>query len=510
MKKIFLLTLSLFVLLACQNNKLKTNEKNLAQKILSEEEILAQEENFRLEKEKQWADSIAKLPKGFRFKEDRSVDPNYPPELIDIAGNLENTKEIKLSDIAKKVRYIRLASPPDSLFIYGTPKIQFTKNNIITTSWLATCLYSLSGEFIDIICKSELRESLGATPSPPKNVPYFSKYYNIPSQLKTIRKGFSRIQNKGITDLYVNNFSGEDIYFKYRDRAEKKSYLMKYDVTTKSLLLKLPQDNETKNQIVNKRKKVATLTGKTTYNYHILDKNSKIGYQSKWSSVQNGVMLLLENMNGDTLCVFKEPERITNYDATLVRSTESGSKYFYKKQFTYRPAFNDTIFRLIPPNRLLPVFVLNFGEHKTTALEALHPKYSLDGKFLINKWVETSENIFIRYTENRISIHNIKDKKVKFFYAYYNKATKKFFHFLVDPLNYIFKIENDIDGGLPIWPGTLTYEEKLYKSFEGWELKRHVKSKQFRQSVVPQEKKEKLLRLAEVVGDAETIVMIIE
>ena len=84
------------------------------------------------------------------------------------------------------------------------------------------------------------------------------------------------------------------------------------------------------------------------------------------------------------------------------------------------------------------------------------------------------------------------------------------FHFPVDPLNYIYKIENDLDGGLPLWPEKTTPDGKIYQSFEGWELKHHVNSEQFQKSDVPSDKKEKIIRLSESVGDAETIIMIIE
>ena len=95
--------LVLFTAISCKNNRMKTDEKSLVKQILTEEEQRAHEEQLRIEREKQLAHSIAKLPKGFRFKEERSVDPDHPPTVIDIAGNCrKDIKEFKLSDIAKK------------------------------------------------------------------------------------------------------------------------------------------------------------------------------------------------------------------------------------------------------------------------------------------------------------------------------------------------------------------------------------------------------------------------
>ncbi len=509
MKQYFPLFIILILLVSCNNkNKLNTDEQKLAAEIKTEEQEKQQAKKATLEDAPTIPDS---LPPGFRFQEDRSVDPKNPPEVIDIAGNLENKKEIKLSDIAKNIKYIRLAPPPDSIF-YQTPlQIIFTPSNIIATSHFGTCIYTLTGDFVDMVGVTEFDSSNGIPPPPmPKNDPYFAKFNDAPEKLKSIRKrqyGFTR---KEISGIYENNFSSDNLFFKYRDRDKEESYLMEYNVKDQSNALSFPNNEETKDRTTLKGNKIASLNNKSTFNYHILSKNSKIGYQQKWNSTQNGIMLLLENMQGDTLCIFKEYDRIKNYDATLVRSVESGSQYFYKSQFTYRSAFNDTIFRLIPPNHLLPVFLLNFGEHKPTAMEAINPRYDLTNKSLMNSWVETPDYIFIRYTKDRSTVNSRINKNVKYYYAVYNKKQKQTFHLPVDPLNYVYEIENDIDGGLPVWPELVTQDGKIYKVFEGWELKKHVESKEFQDAEIPAEKKDFLKHLAKVAGDAETIIMILE
>jgi len=61
-------------------------------------------------------DSTYVPPAGVKYTEIRSIEPDAPPEIIDIAGNLENKKEFKLSDIAESVRYIHLQQPPNTKF----------------------------------------------------------------------------------------------------------------------------------------------------------------------------------------------------------------------------------------------------------------------------------------------------------------------------------------------------------------------------------------------------------
>ncbi|MDP3180270.1 MAG: hypothetical protein Q8M67_00450 [Bacteroidota bacterium] len=95
----FFILVILTITISCGRNRLKTDEKTLAKQILTVEEQLAHDTELRAEREKQLADSIAKLPKGFRFKEDRSVDLNNPPVVIDIIGNRTNPQKIKLSQL---------------------------------------------------------------------------------------------------------------------------------------------------------------------------------------------------------------------------------------------------------------------------------------------------------------------------------------------------------------------------------------------------------------------------
>jgi hypothetical protein len=93
MKKYVLILAAIIFLGACQRNKLKTDEKALAKQILIEEEQREHEAELRAEREKQLADSLAKLPKGFRFPEIRTAEPANPFISINIIGNRSNRKK---------------------------------------------------------------------------------------------------------------------------------------------------------------------------------------------------------------------------------------------------------------------------------------------------------------------------------------------------------------------------------------------------------------------------------
>ena len=156
--KILILPLLILFIGCNSRNKLKTDEKSLAKQILTEEQQRAHEDSLRAEREAPLADSIAKLPKGFRFPEDRSADSNNPPVVIDIAGNRDNSQKIKLSHLFKGIKYIRLQSEPDSTFITsGFRNIVVGENHIYGFSMQAGVVqFGLDGKFIGFVCRNNL------------------------------------------------------------------------------------------------------------------------------------------------------------------------------------------------------------------------------------------------------------------------------------------------------------------------------------------------------------------
>jgi hypothetical protein len=111
-----MLLVLLFIGSSCHPNKLKNNEKTLVKQILTEEEQLAHQEQIRKEKERLLTDSLATLPKGFQFKEERRIDQNNPPIVIDIVGNRTNPQKNKLSQLFSKIEYVLILVGTSSWF----------------------------------------------------------------------------------------------------------------------------------------------------------------------------------------------------------------------------------------------------------------------------------------------------------------------------------------------------------------------------------------------------------
>ena len=108
---------------ACNHkNNLNTSKKKLVNQIKEQEKKIEIETNVPI------PDTV---PPGFRFQEDRSIDPNKPPILIDLVSQ-NNVKEIKLSDIASKIKYIKLETPPDSSLLFKHPKYKIKTLSIFS------------------------------------------------------------------------------------------------------------------------------------------------------------------------------------------------------------------------------------------------------------------------------------------------------------------------------------------------------------------------------------------
>ena len=145
--------LFLTLILSCHHNRLKTDQKELSLEILLQEKEKTTAE--KVAGEKDLADPLKGPHKGLRINEDRSIDPSHPPVVIDIAGSLKNINEIKLSEIASEIRYVRIETVPDSSFL-RTMKFKYyiIHNNIIATNPCGILLYSKDGKYISTIVKN--------------------------------------------------------------------------------------------------------------------------------------------------------------------------------------------------------------------------------------------------------------------------------------------------------------------------------------------------------------------
>jgi hypothetical protein len=508
MKKLLKLILLVILLIspACNRNRLKTNEKKLAGEIIQKERNIAV------------SDSIARVdrlkninrnyPGRFKTKEDRSVDFSAPPVKIDIANNLDNFAETKLSDITTDITYVRLAPIPDSTIPTNLRfRYVLMDNYIVASNLYGIHLFARDGRYIRQIVKNEMT----GVEVTPEMVRIWYDY--------TLKGGRS-----------VTGVQGNKLFYNYSNNLTGQNYIMEYDCSSTQLLPDYKFDPENPNKISGlgsilidlnhgnttpppPRKHQGMFGGRPEGFYYdstvqLLDADTYVS-----PSHDNKNLLVLINHQGDTLSEFTRREKLVNYTKNLMRGTDDGSQY-EENGFVYmRPAFNDTVFRITPPNRITPVYVLDLGTYKVTKQQGVDPDFKLTGKIIPEDWAETRKYIFMTFTKDDYDCPNTrKNKTVKIYHAIYYKQSGQLKIMKCDPFNYSPEIlENNIDGGIPVWPVfySISKNGEILVSLRGKDIKDRVRTKEFHQSPASEQKKKELEILAGSVSEEDNILMII-
>jgi len=501
----------LLIVISCHHNRLKTNEKELAKEI-----ILQEKENFEAEKisrEKELANTLNRPHQGIHFKEKRSVDPSHPPIIIDIAGSLNNINEFKLSEVVSEIKYIRMEQPPDSAF---RKDIRFdyylTDDYIIAVNRLGILKYSKDGKYLNTIVKNE---------------------FTVDGMLITTFIGASYLQGGG---TFYNNVKsiGNKLYYTYLNNISFQEYRMEYDCSEMELNQTVKYDPEFPSKIIGKGKIVADYN-LGTINSPVSQKNmegtknwrnayGEKGFKTFWidentytKKLRDYDIFAIINKQGDTLSKFILYEKLVNFTKSVIRGTDNGCHFEYKGKNYFRSAFNDTLFHVIPPNRLFPAYVLSLGKYKLTRQQGNDPDFDLTGKIIPEEWVETEKYILLTFTRDSYDCPNTRKKKsVKIYRALYSKINRQLSVIKGDPYDYSPEIlKNDIDGGLPVWPyDPVRYitgqNGEVLISLKGKELKDRVTSEQFRRSGASEARKKELERLAGSVSNTEDVLMIVK
>lgn len=470
MTKIFYITgflIAMILFSSCGRNRLKTDENALAKQILTEEEQLTHEAELRAEREKQVADSIAKLPKGFRFPESRKIDSQNPPVVIDIIGNRKNPQKIKLSQLFSRVEYTRLDQNQDSAeFLLGTRYIVAPNHIYVTSGRGSIFQFDRKGHFTRIICTGNLQ---------------FTSYNGGMMVTKEQSDLF-----EGAQGAYWN---GDKLCYQYENRPAQKSYLVTFDdeITQGTSGLQWPETVESKNQI-NGSGKILTELKKDPSVYstptpYLLVNNTLAFAQRMKRAEQAANFINVVSVNGDTLCEFQDNDPIRNFSKSAYRGVDDGDAYYMDGTLYLRQSFNDTIYQLIPPNRLVPKYILDFGDLGIqSALEGIDPGVSLKEKLILQDFLETNRYIFITYTKDYSCPNTAKQGTLKYSRLVYDKKPKNLTSIYIDEAPFIpagkmtwpkapdLNIENDLDKMPFKWPESVTAGGQPFSTFSGKEL----------------------------------------
>jgi len=494
MKPIIIIAVLTLVFFACNNrHKLNSDEKRLAQQIVAEEKEKQETEAATSQNNSIIPDT---LPPGFRFKEVRSVDPENPPIHLDILGTQENVREFKLSDFATNTNYIKLETPPDSSFFYDHPRINAAgkmyhissdDRHMFIQGYFGIARFNLEGKFLEQIWKNE--SGLTVT----------QKYIMTSPQ-----EFFGVMLNNPISQFNGN------LYLRFIDGNNKKVQVIKKEI----------QDNYVlESPVVGQENLPDTMAGDKLLNIqgarysqrfpkiYGLSENSWAGINDTWNTAKTGAQFVVFSNKGDTLCAISANKTIQNWSKSTVRAGEPFT-YYYKNKLTFLGQYSDTIFRIIPPNKLHPTYILEFGANKVGFMEGLNPDSDLSEKLMLNSIFETNNFLYLRYTKNLNSPRNRKNGTVTFYNALFNKNEKKLYHALEatkSPTN----ILNDIDGGLPFWPKFVTPKGDMLMLVSGKEIKDYVDSEEFRNRALSEELRQKQIDMANALNENDKIVIIV-
>jgi len=517
LEKYLLFFTLLLLIFSCNRNRLKTSEKELKEEIILQEK----EETDRSAGARQPTDTSNRRPKGFRYKENRSADPANMPVKIDIAGNLTNIKDLKLSDIASDIRYVRMEQVPDSTIPSDLKfKYHLTDNYIVTANLYGIHLYSKEGKYIRSIVKNEMTGVIINQ----NMITFYNDY--------TMKGGGMGIRS-----------SKDILYYNYINTMSGEKYIMKLDCSSAHLAKEYRFDPEFPDRISGlgdialdlnygkpespkPKSHQGMFGGPSEYfnneiSVYMLNDNlyaipsygeSALVICNNYGDTLN--LLVICNNYGDTLTSFTRHEKLVNYTKSLQRGTDDGVHYENPGSLYIRAEFNDTVFRVNPPDRFYPVYVLNLGEYKVTRQQGVDPDFNLTGKIIPEEWAETGNFIFLTFTMDDYDCPNTrKSKTVKIYHAIFSKQTRQLTVVKGDPCNYTPEIlRNDIDGGPPVWPSSfmIGYNGEILIPLKGKDLKERVRSEYFRSSDAPAGRKSELENLARIVTDSDDILMIVK
>jgi hypothetical protein len=492
---LLLLFLMLFPNLSCHHNRLKTNEKELVKEILVQEKEKRKIDSVSLEK--QSSESRNKFSGSFRKKEIRSVDKQRPPVKIDIMATLNNTRKLKLSDVASSIRYVKLQTPPDTSLLYDNffyrdelmSTIRSDSNHIIFQGIFGLTRFNMQGEYQETIWKNKTGIRFqGSKLAMYGGKDFFGVLPNIPVSL-------------------ING----NLYSNFQDGPGEKGQVMKYKLSTHKNISVQPQTEVPQpdcfpgDTVLNTKKQ----WWEGFIQIYGTSQDTWAGVNDKWKAGKSGSLLVSYNNKGDTLCQFTDYDRIVNFTHADYRYPVELSNYYFEGLLTIKQEYNDTVFRLIPPDRLLPVYILDFGKFKLNYMDGLNPDFDLSGKYLLKSLYESNNYLFIRYRQYYNAPVTRKKNAVKFYNALFDKKEGKLYHqpgFTVEPEG----ITNDLDGGMAFWPDFITPQGEMMKLVSGKVMKDYVNSAEFKDAFISEKDRQKQISMASGLKPTDMIIMIVK
>ena len=437
-----------FLLVACGNNRRPG---------LSDKELFAERQIDTPQQASEQMPDFSEMEtyivhQGIKYNESRAIDPANPPVVLDIANRNLSIRKFSLSDYYSNVRYVKIKHPlliTEGSFLFdATCKVR-TEGGMLTYRGFNS-QFTFSD---DSIVAGDI----------------FFGYHSYDSEgnfLHTIKAyDFQKVYNVSINEISCNDSD-------YRKAME--------DNVRNSSSNRFRVNNET-----------------------------MASYVYNWRDTVSNDFLFTFNLRGDTLCRFVNynPRYDPNKKRPPVSWGHPSRIYFYEQTLTVNQAINDTVYRVTGPNRIVPTYVINYGPYKLN----IDLADDFSNKIFPDKWVETDKYILFTYNLDRDFPINRTNGIVKFFYSYYDKNSRQFYHFCEGTTipDQQFLIENSIPDALPFMLSYANiYEKSLAAFYSKNRLKEIIKDKGF--ASLSSEQQHKLRMMQNELDDSEVLIMILE
>lgn len=428
-------------------------------------------------------DTIIPKP-GIKYKELRTINSSKPPVVLNLSKNDYEEKDIDLADYYSKVKFVKLKHPlsPEKGGFLGEARYSITydrgamsgsglsssiylseKNIIAGDTYFGFHCYDMEGKFLYTIDKMNVS-------------PFFDKRNNE-VKLNLEDRGMKMLYGISVLKDYCTSLSIEKgkATLDFYNISSGKKYLSRPYVGPTQLFLLTPEVY-------------------AAYYYPIL------------SETRRPIMLSFD-IKGDTLCRFMNYNPLIEPKKKAYTNPDRGNFYYHNDQLTLRQGYNDTVYRLVSPLKLEPVYILNFGKQKLDIETALYGNKS--EKLIPYTWLEAKDFIFLIYTQNNDTHNNRKAGTVKFNYRLYDKKENKLYTLGSQSLPEDFMLKNSIEGAIPLSGNNAhSTTDKLYAGYTKSQLENIINQPVF--SGLSQSQQDKIKALHTDLAEGELLVMILE
>ena len=367
--------------------------------------------------------------------ESRAVDPANPPIVIDLANRNLNIKKFDPSEYYSHVRYYKLKHP----------------------------LSASEGNFL-----FDVQIHYGSTSGWANSNFYFLK--------DSIVAG----------DVYFG-YHSYDYQGNFLNTLKTYDFRMNYDITQN----RIEYETEDYNRAIAEANSSRTNWHSLGYSSRSLwiDQESLASYVYGQRNTFSNDFLITFDAKGDTICRFMDynPKPDPNKKGLPTSWRHPFRMYYYEGIPTVQQSYNDTVYRVTAPDRIVPAYVLNYGRHKLD----MELAEDLSDKFFPDIWKETSKYVLMTYNRDFYSKSNVENGIVQYFYSFYDKQSKQFYHFC-EPTTIPkkeFLIDNSVPNALPfILSYANVYENGIMVYYSKKRLNDIIQNKDF-PSLPPEQQK---------------------